>query len=107
LAIFELECCRVEGVRREEGARGGDVVCKCAVALAEARLVAGLEIFMLDGNCSLKSACEPKQALSGEDAGQLELYSPQGTDQLAGTGCTAPSTAVAQPSTGEQASVVS
>ena len=63
MAIFELEGCRVEGVRREEGARGGDVVCECAVALAEARLIAGLEVFMLDGNCSIKSASEPKQAL--------------------------------------------
>lgn len=56
LAIFKLECCRVEGVWRNEGARCGDVVCERAIALTEARLVASLEVFMLDGDCSLELA---------------------------------------------------
>lgn len=49
LAVFELECCRIEGIWGDEGARGGDVVGEGAIALAEARLVAGFEVFMFDG----------------------------------------------------------
>lgn len=50
LAFVELECCWVESIRGNEGGRCGDVVCERAIALTKPRLVAGLEVLMLDGD---------------------------------------------------------
>lgn len=87
LAILELECCGIEGVRRDEGARGGDVVGECAVALAEARLVAGLEVFMLNGDCSSRVSIQKtvfpgSDTMQGNESSKMVEYSPAGKNKL-------------------------
>jgi hypothetical protein len=87
LAIFELECCRIEGVWGDEGARGSDVVGECAVALAEARLVASFEVLVFDRDYRVESALELRclpylESMQGSRSSQTSAYIPAGKNKL-------------------------
>lgn len=51
-AIFDLDSIWEDSIGRyPRGARGGDMVGKSAITLAETGLITSLEVFMLDRNC--------------------------------------------------------